>query len=56
MTEQFTRLKESNLPVICKECAGKFRGAETRQHTDDKGHRDFYLKPASIPEIRGEKK
>jgi hypothetical protein len=54
-TEQLTRLQESNLPVICKECRKEFRGAETRQHADDKGHKDFYPKPASIPEIRRQK-
>jgi hypothetical protein len=49
MTGQLTRLKESNLAVICKKCQKEFRGAEARQHTVNTGHEDFYLKPASIP-------
>jgi hypothetical protein len=54
MTEQLTRLKESNLPLICKECREEFRGAEARQHTDDSGHKDFYPKP-SFPKKEGTK-
>jgi hypothetical protein len=55
MTEQLTRLKETTLPLICKECHGEFRGAEARQHTDDSGHKDFYPKPASFPKEEGTK-
>jgi len=55
MTEQLTRLKESNLSVICKECRKEFRGAEARQHTADTGHKDFYPKPASFPKQEGTK-
>jgi|HubBroStandDraft_4_1064222.scaffolds.fasta_scaffold36420_3 hypothetical protein len=46
MTEQFTRLKESNLTVICRDCRKEFRGAEVRQHTGLEGHEVFDLKPA----------
>ena len=54
MTEQLTRLKESNLPVICRECHTEFRGAEMRQHTErEEGHEVFDLKPASIPKREG---
>jgi hypothetical protein len=49
MTEQLTRLKESTLPVVCKECRKEFRGAEAARHTIDAGHKDFYLKTASFP-------
>jgi hypothetical protein len=55
MTEQLARLKESNLPVICKKCQKEFRGAEVCQHTVDTGHEDYYLKPVSIPKIRRER-
>jgi hypothetical protein len=48
MTEELTRLKESNLPVICRECHKEFRGAEVRQHTEREGHAVFDLKRASI--------
>ena len=49
MTEQLTKLKESNLTVICRECRQEFRGGEVRQHTELEGHEVFDLKPASIP-------
>ena len=53
--EQLTRLKESNLPVICRECRKEFRGAETHQHTEHEGHEIFDLKLASIPKWEGTK-
>jgi hypothetical protein len=46
MMEQLTRLKESNLTVICRECRKELRGAEVRQHTELAGHKVFDLKPA----------
>ena len=56
MTEQLTRLKESNLPVICRKCHKEFRGAEVRQHTEEReGHEVFDLKPVSIPKKEGAK-
>jgi hypothetical protein len=55
MTEQLTRLEESNLPVICRDCHKEFRGAEGRQHTERRGHEVFDLKPASIPKKEGTK-
>ncbi len=55
MTEQLTRLKDSNLPVICKQCRKEFRGAPARQHSEDTGHMVFYPKPASIQEVRRER-
>jgi len=53
MTEQLTRLTESNLPVICRECGKEFRGVEARQHTQQKGHEVFDLKLAPIPTEKG---
>jgi hypothetical protein len=56
MTEQLTRLKETNLPLICRECREEFRGAAAaRQHTHDRGHKGFYPKPASFPQEEGTK-
>jgi hypothetical protein len=52
MTE-LTRLQESNLTVICRDCRKEFRGAEVRQHSEHEGHKVFDLKPASIPEKDG---
>jgi hypothetical protein len=50
MTEQIMRLKETNQPLICRECHKEFRGAEVRQHTEREGYAVFDLKSASIPE------
>jgi len=47
MTEQFTRLKESNLTVICRDCRKEFRGAEVRQHTGLEGHEVFVERGAA---------
>jgi hypothetical protein len=55
MTEQLTRLKESNLPVICRECHKELEGAEVRRHTELEGHTVFDLKPASLPKKEGTK-
>jgi hypothetical protein len=52
MTE-LTRLQESNLPVICRECHKEFRGAEVRQHTEREGHAVFDHRPPSIPKKEG---
>ena len=55
MTEQLIRLKESNLPVICRECHKEVRGGEVSQHTELEDHKVFDLKPASIPKKQGTK-
>jgi hypothetical protein len=54
LTEQLSRLKESNLTVVCNECRKEFKGAGARdQHTDETGHKDFHPKPASFPKKEG---
>jgi len=47
------KLKLSAQPVICKKCEKEYRGEEMNQHTLETGHKDFYLKPVSMPKKAG---
>jgi hypothetical protein len=56
MPEQLTRLKLSNLPVICTGCGREFRAEAMNQHTRETGHENFYPKPISVSKKESDKR